>query len=98
MEADQVAPDRLHLLTGHDYTLRFVNHTTHVATKPLVIHATGRDCCAQTVEVRTLSRQKRSRKNVLSTVDKSRPESPLKRIYRAADRAWSLCPRSRRWT
>ena len=25
---------RLHLLTGHDYTLRFVNHATHVATRP----------------------------------------------------------------
>jgi len=53
---------------------------------------------ARTVEARTLSRQGRSRKNVLSTVDKSRPESPLKRIYRASDRAWSLCPRSRRRT
>ena len=35
MEADQFAPDRLHLLTGHDYTLRFVNHATHVAIRPL---------------------------------------------------------------
>ena len=35
MEADQFAPGRLHLLTGHDYTRCFVNHATHVATRPL---------------------------------------------------------------
>jgi hypothetical protein len=36
------ASGRLHLLTGHDYTLRFVNHATHVATRPSLIHAAGR--------------------------------------------------------
>ena len=41
MEAEQFAPGRLHLLTGHDYTRCFVNHATHVATRPLTIHAAG---------------------------------------------------------
>ena len=44
MEAEQFAPGRLHLLTGHDYTRRFVNHATHIATRPSMIHPKDSTC------------------------------------------------------